>query len=83
MSSLCVQTLSTKDRKGPQTNMPNVGSIKTRSAKLLSRNICLLIIFADQVFIDPTIGIFVCGPLQPFVVNDGLYFMYFGAVDLL
>ena len=26
--------------------------------------------FADQVFIDPTFfGIFVCGPLQSFVVN--------------
>ena len=32
--------------------------------------ICLLFIFADQVFIDPTLfGIFVCGPLQSFVVN--------------
>ena len=32
--------------------------------------ICLLFIFADQVFIDPTFsGIFVCGPLQSFVVN--------------
>ena len=31
--------------------------------------ISLLFIFADQVFIDPTfIGIFVCGPLQSFVV---------------
>ena len=30
----------------------------------------LLFIFADQVFIDPTFsGIFVCGPLQSFVVN--------------
>ena len=29
-----------------------------------------IIIFADQVFIDPTFfGIFVCGPLQSFVVN--------------
>ena len=28
------------------------------------------LIFADQVFIDPTFfGIFVCGPLQSFVVN--------------
>ena len=32
--------------------------------------ICLLFIFAYQVFIDPTFsGIFVCGPLQSFVVN--------------
>ena len=32
--------------------------------------ICLLFIFAVQVFIDPTFfGIFVCGPLQSFVVN--------------
>ena len=32
--------------------------------------ICLLVIFADQVFIDPTFfGIFVCSPLQSFVVN--------------
>ena len=30
-----VQTLTTKDCKGPQTNMPeNVGSIKTWSAKM-------------------------------------------------
>ena len=30
----------------------------------------LLLIFADQVFIDPTFfGIFVCGPLQSFLVN--------------
>ena len=29
-----------------------------------------IIIFADQVFIDPTFfGIFVCGPLQSFMVN--------------
>ena len=29
-----------------------------------------LIIFADPVFIDPTFfGIFVCGPLQSFMVN--------------
>ena len=45
-------------------------------AKLISRStnstvyICLLVIFADQVFIDPTFfGIFVCDPLQSFVVN--------------
>ena len=32
--------------------------------------VCLLFIFADQVFIDSTFsGIFVCGPLQSFVVN--------------
>ena len=32
--------------------------------------VCLLIIFADQVFIDPTFfGIFVCGPLQSSLVN--------------
>ena len=31
----------------------------------LQNLICLLFIFADQVFIDPTFfGIFVCGPLQ-------------------
>ena len=36
----------------------------------LQNLICLLVIFADQVFIDPTfLGIFVCGPLQSFVVN--------------
>ena len=36
----------------------------------LQNFICLLFIFADQVFIDPTFsGIFVCGPLQSFVVN--------------
>ena len=30
----------------------------------------IIIIFADQVFIDPTFfGIFVCGPLQSFEVN--------------
>ena len=35
----------------------------------LQNLICLLFIFADQVFIDPTFfGIFVCGPLQSFVV---------------
>ena len=35
---------------------------------------CLLFIFADQVFIDPTFsGIFVCGPLQSFVVNVCTY----------
>ena len=36
----------------------------------LQNLICLLFSFADQVFIDPTFsGIFVCGPLQCFVVN--------------
>ena len=36
----------------------------------LQNLICLLFIFADQVFIDPTFfGIFVCGPLQSLVVN--------------
>ena len=35
-----VQTLTTKDCKGPQSNMPeNVGSIKTWSAKMKSRHI--------------------------------------------
>ena len=35
-----VQTLTTKDCKGPQTNMPEkVGSIKTWSAKMKSRHI--------------------------------------------
>ena len=39
-------------------------------AKCLQNLICLLLIFADQVFIEPTFfGIFVCGPLQSFVVN--------------
>ena len=34
------------------------------------RILCLLFIFADQVFIDPTFsGIFVCGPLQSLAVN--------------
>jgi len=38
----------------------------------LQHLICLLVIFADQVVIDPTFfGIFVCGPLQSFVVNVG------------
>ena len=38
--------------------------------------------FFDQVFIDPTFfSIFICGPVQSFVVNV-LYFMYSGAVDL-
>ena len=38
-----VQTLTTKDCKGPQTNMPkNVGSIKTWSAKMKSRCSILL-----------------------------------------
>ena len=37
---LTVQILTTKDCKGPQTNMPkNVGSIKTWSAKMKSRHI--------------------------------------------
>ena len=41
-----------------------------RSVFCLQNLICLLFIFADQVFIDPTFfGIFVCGPLQSFVVN--------------
>ena len=36
----------------------------------LQNLICLLFLFADQVFIDPMFfGIFVCGPLQSFVVN--------------
>ena len=40
------------------------------AAFCLQNLICLLFIFADQVFIDPTFfGIFVCGPLQSFVVN--------------
>ena len=35
----------------------------------LQNLICLSFIFADQVFIDLTFfGIFVCGPLQSFVV---------------
>ena len=35
----------------------------------LQNLLCLLFIFADQVFIDPPFfGIFVCGPLQSFVV---------------
>ena len=37
----------------------------------LQNLICLLVIFADKVFIDPTFfGILLCGPLHPsFVVN--------------
>ena len=36
---------------------------------LLARYV-YIIIFADQVFIDPTFfGIFVCGPLQSLVIN--------------
>ena len=31
---------------------------------------CLLVIFADQIFVDPTFfSMFVCGPLQSFTVN--------------
>ena len=37
---------------------------------LLQRPQSLLVIFTDQVLLDPTFcGIFVCGPLQSFVVN--------------
>ena len=37
----------------------------------LQNLIYLLVIFADQVLLDPTFcGIFVCGPLQSFVVYD-------------
>ena len=44
--------------------------IVLREVFCLQNLICLLFIFADQVFIDPTFsGIFVCGPLQSFVVN--------------
>ena len=36
----------------------------------LQNLVFLLVIFADEVFIDPTFfGIFVCGPFQSFVVN--------------
>ena len=36
---------------------------------LLQRPQSLLVIFTDQVLLDPTFcGIFVCGPLQSFVV---------------
>ena len=40
-------------------------------AVFCSRNLkCLLVIFADQVFIDPTfLGTFVCSPLRSSVVN--------------
>ena len=42
----------------------------------------LLVIFADQVFLNPKFfDTFVCGPLQSFVVN--VCAIYFGAVDLL
>ena len=45
----------------------------------LQNLICLLFIFADQVFIDPTFfSIFVCGPLQSFVVNVDASRSYFG-----
>ena len=54
-----IQTLTTRDCTGPQTNMP----------KNVLKYV-YIIIFADQVFIDPTFfGIFVCGPLQSLVVN--------------
>ena len=54
-----VQTLTTRDCTGPQTNMP----------KNVLKYV-YIIIFADQVFIDPTfLGIFVCGPVQSLVVN--------------
>ena len=37
---------------------------------LLERPQSLRVIFTDQVLLDPTFcGIFVCGPLQSFVVN--------------
>ena len=40
MMIIMIQTLTTKDCKGLQTNMPkNVGSTKTLSAKLKSRHI--------------------------------------------
>ena len=43
-----------------------------------------LFIFADQVFIDPTFsGIFVCGPLQSFVVNVCIFFDPFVSVSLV
>ena len=39
--------------------------------------ICLLFIFDDQFFIDPTFfGIFACGPLQSFMVNVYILIFY-------
>ena len=54
-----VQTLTIKDCKGPQTNMPkNVGSIKTWSAKMKSRHIkfckqntAILIVLRENIYI--------------------------------
>ena len=42
-----------------------------KTMQKLQNLICVLFIFADQIFIDSTFfGIFVCGPLQSFVVNS-------------
>ena len=54
----------------------------------LQNLICHIIIFADQVFIDPTFfGIFVCGPLQSLVVYvcawcKSIFFDLFWSVEL-
>ena len=48
----------------------------------LQNLICLLFIFADQVFIDPTFsGIFVCGPLQSFVAWSQVSWKRARAID--
>ena len=59
-----------------KTNLRNMDKIIQYSISIavfcLQNLICLLVIFADQVFIDPSfLGIFVYGPLQSFVVNGG------------
>ena len=48
-----VQTLSTKDCKGPQTNMPkNVGSMKTFAVRLWLMFV-LYVFWGRRSFIDP------------------------------
>ena len=59
-----------------KTNLKNMDKIIQYSISIavfcLQNSIRLLVIFADQVFIDPSfLGIFVYGPLQSFVVNGG------------
>ena len=46
----------------------NVHVVRSALQYPACRTKCLFVIFAVQVFIDPTFfGIFVCGPLQSFV----------------
>ena len=59
-----------------KTNLKNMDKIIQYSISIavfcLQNLICLLVIFTDQVFIDPSfLGIFVYGRLQSFVVNGG------------